>query len=127
MADGPPPMRPEGKDAQRRNRMGKSLPPAHGQDPATLLKHSPVEEKPSTGPLTPLPRMRMSWESFKLQLAPGHRQSRDSLHTWLSQQTGIPRSCLRSIVLYPDHATVEVEGREADRFKKSLNAQLLNS
>jgi hypothetical protein len=62
----------------------------------------------------------VSWRKFKLALAPGHRQTRDSLHSWLSKHTGVARSSLRSIAIFADHATVEVDERFSDRFLQGL-------
>ncbi|HEY9721530.1 MAG TPA: DEAD/DEAH box helicase [Oscillatoriaceae cyanobacterium] len=83
--------------------------------------------RPETGPLTPLPRYETTWRKFKLALKPGHRQSRDSLHGWLSQHTGVPRSAMRAVTIFSDHATVEVEGRSTERFLQGLRGAAIGS
>jgi hypothetical protein len=70
----------------------------------------------STGPLVPLPRFQTSWCAIRVPLATNHRYGRDSLHGWLAQQTGVPRSSMRQIVVHKDHATLEIEDRSKDRF-----------
>lgn len=92
---------------------------------AALHNDSLATTKASTGPLTPLPRMRTTWQTFKVSFVPGSKPSRDSFHGWLAQATGIARSSMRSIQLYKDYATVDVEERQAQRFKDSLRDQLL--
>jgi hypothetical protein len=114
------------REPRRRNRLGATRAPSHGRDPGALLTHAP-EERISTGPLAPLPRMRMSWETFKVALNPGRRPSRDSVHAWLADSTGIPRSCLRSIMVYPDHVTVEVESKEIEKFRAGFQDKLISS
>lgn len=128
--EGPAPARrgshgPE-REPRRRNRLGPSRAPAHGHEPGALLAAAP-EERPSTGPLAPLPRMRTSWQTFKVALEPGRRPSRDTVHSWLAQETGVPRSSLRSIVVGADFATVEVEGREVEKFQLGLQDRLISS
>jgi ATP-dependent RNA helicase DeaD len=114
------------REPRRRNRLGATRAPAHGRDPGALLTQAP-EERTSTGPLAPLPRMRMSWETFKVALNPGRRPSRDSVHAWLADSTGIPRSCLRSIVVFADHVTVEVESKEIEKFRAGFQDKLISS
>ena len=46
------------------------------RDAASLLSQSTTAVRPSTGPLAPLPRHSVDWKTFKLALAPGHRQTR---------------------------------------------------
>jgi ATP-dependent RNA helicase DeaD len=112
------PGRPEGGKRRR------GLPPSAtnpSRDAADLLNASaPMERLGSTGPLAPLPRHNVDFKKFKLALAPGHRQTRDSLHEWLSKRTGVPRSSMRSIAIHSDHATVEVDVRHSDRFLQGL-------
>lgn len=81
-----------------------------------LQAASEPAERPTTGPLVPLPRFQTTWSPMRVPLQSNHRYGRDSLHAWLSQQTGVPRSSMRSIVVQRDHATLEVENRSVDRF-----------
>ncbi|MEB3285044.1 MAG: DEAD/DEAH box helicase [Candidatus Sericytochromatia bacterium] len=92
---------------------------------AALHNESLASSKASTGPLAPLPRMRTTWQTFKVSFLPGVKPSRDSFHGWLAQATGIARSSMRSIQLFKDYATVDVEERQAQRFQESLKDQLL--
>ncbi|MNS32461.1 DEAD-box ATP-dependent RNA helicase CshA [compost metagenome] len=111
---------PPSPEGSRRRR---GLPPSAtnpSRDAASLLSQSPTAVRPSTGPLAPLPRHSVAWKTFKLALAPGHRQTRDSLHEWLSKRTGVARSSMRSIAIHPDHATVEVDERFSERFLQGL-------
>lgn len=81
-----------------------------------LQAASEPSDRPTTGPLVPLPRFQTTWSPLRVPLPAGHRYGRDSLHGWLAQQTGVPRSSMRSIVVQRDHATLEVENRSVDRF-----------
>jgi superfamily II DNA/RNA helicase len=92
---------------------------------AALHNDSLSDSKAATGPLTPLPRMRTTWQTFKVSFVPGTKPSRDSFHGWLAQTTGIARSSMRSIQLHRDYATVDVEERQAQRFQDSLRDLLL--
>jgi hypothetical protein len=107
------------REPRRRNRLGATRPPAHGQAPGHLLT-SDEEQRPSTGPLAPLPRLRMSWQTFKVSLGSGRRPNRDTVHAWLAESTGVPRTSLRSIVVYADHVTVEVESRERPAIRRRV-------
>ncbi|MEB3222299.1 MAG: DEAD/DEAH box helicase [Candidatus Sericytochromatia bacterium] len=91
---------------------------------AVLHNNSLREAGPATGPLAPLPRMRTTWQTFRVNLMPGQRPSRDTFHGWLAQTTGIARSSMRSIQLHAGYATVDVEERQADRFQDALKGQL---
>ncbi|MEB3328861.1 MAG: DEAD/DEAH box helicase [Candidatus Sericytochromatia bacterium] len=91
---------------------------------AVLHNRSMREAGPATGPLAPLPRMRTTWQTFRVNLMPGQRPSRDSFHGWLSQTTGIARSSMRSIQLHAGYATVDVEERQAGRFQDALKGLL---
>lgn len=88
-----------------------------------LLSASAATERPPTGPLAPLPRFETTWRPFKLSLASKNRPSREKLHKWLSDVTGVPRSAIRSIVIEANHATLEVEGRASERFLAGLRQQ----
>jgi superfamily II DNA/RNA helicase len=91
---------------------------------AVLHNRSVRDSGPATGPLTPLPRMRTTWQTFRVNLMPGQRPSRDTFHGWLSQTTGIARSSMRSIQLHAGYATVDVEERQAARFQDALKGLL---
>jgi ATP-dependent RNA helicase DeaD len=91
---------------------------------AVLHNRSLRESGPATGPLTPLPRMRTTWQTFRVNFMPGQRPSRDTFHGWLSQTTGIARSSMRSIQLHAGYATVDVEERQAARFQDALKGLL---
>ncbi|MFP5504309.1 MAG: DEAD/DEAH box helicase [Candidatus Sericytochromatia bacterium] len=101
---------------ERRGRGRGGAGPVNADTGRFLNDMAPAAAPPTTGSLVPLPRHMTSWRQFRLELAPGHRQTRDSFHGWLAQTAGIPRSTLRSIVIQPDHATVEVEAKSVDRF-----------
>lgn len=105
----------------RRSRGGRS------RGRAGALAPEREASRPETGPLAPLPRYETTWRKFKLALKPGHRQTRDSLHGWLSQHTGVPRSALRAVTIFADHATVEVEGRSTERFLAGLRGVAIGS
>ncbi|MDB5099682.1 MAG: ATP-dependent helicase/autoaggregation-mediating protein [Cyanobacteria bacterium RYN_339] len=113
------------REPRRRNRLGATRAPSHGQDPGALLTQD-ADERSSTGPLAPLPRMRMSWETFKVALIPGKRPSRDSVHAWLADSSGVPRSCLRSIMVFADYVTVEVESKEIEKFRAGFQDKFIS-
>lgn len=85
-----------------------------------LLSASLPGDRPPTGPLAPLPRFETTWRPFKLSLKSANRPSREKLHKWLSDVTGVPRSAIRSIVIEANFATLEVEGRASERFLAGL-------
>lgn len=117
---GEPRREPRGEDRSRRSRSPRENGARPQPQPIETRRvlQAPAEpaERPTTGPLVPLPRFQTSWSPLRVPLQPGHRFGRDSLHGWLAQQTGVPRSSIRSIVIQRDHATLEVENRSVDRF-----------
>jgi hypothetical protein len=112
------------REPRRRNRLGATKAPSHGHEPAALLSSVP-DEKNSTGPLAPLPRLRTTWQTYKVSLVAGRRPNRDDVHTWLAHSTGIPRSSLRSIMVFDDFATVEVESKVVEKFENGLQDKLI--
>ena len=118
---------PKMLDGGRRGRTGRPMVVSGKpqRDAATLLNDSQREIKATTGPLTPLPRMHQTWQTFKVTITPDQRPSRDSFHGWLSQASGIPRSSLRSIQLHKGYATVDVEERQVERFHARMKDLLL--
>jgi superfamily II DNA/RNA helicase len=118
--DAPRPARKDGEGRRRRELPPSATNPT--RDASELLNGSTGELRLATGPLAPLPRHAVSWRKYKLALATGHRHTRDSMHDWLSKRTGVARSAMRSIAIFADHVTVEVDERHGDRFLAGLKS-----